>query len=98
MVESTFMHGWMVFLGSLAIIVIILTAFGIMLGILKAVDATKLVAAILGIIILLALAPGIIVSAWLAIPLWQRVALFVIGICIWQLRRPRRQTRKKERH
>lgn len=97
MVESTFMHGWIVFLGSLAVIVIILTAFGIMPGVLKAADAMKLVGAILGIVIVLTLAPGIIVSAWLAIPLWQRVALLAIGICIWQLRRPRRQTRKKER-
>jgi len=92
MIEPNLMHGWAVLLGSL-----VLLAFGIMLGMEKPADAMKHGGAVLGIIIILMLAPGIIVSAWLAIPLWQRAALLAIGTCIWLRRRPRRQSPKKDR-
>ena len=95
--ESNFMHGWAVLLGSLSLIALALMAFGIMLGMVKPADAVKHVGAILGIIIMLMLVSGIMLGAWLAILLWQRIALLAIGICIWQWRQPRRQARNKNR-
>jgi len=47
------------------------------------------------IVIVLMLTPGVLVSAWSGISLWQRIALAAIGFGVWQWRRPRRQTRKR---
>lgn len=84
--ESNFMQGWFALAGSVATIALILTAFGLMLGIVKPADALRRVGAIIGVVILLLLAPGILASLWSAIPLWQRIAIVVIGIGIlrWQ--------------
>jgi len=97
MIESALMHWWVAILGSLAMIAFVLLASGIMLGMTKPGDAVKHGGAILGIIIALMFAPCIILNAWLAVPLWQRIALLAIGICIWQWRRPRRQSPKRDR-
>lgn len=98
MSELNFMHGWVALTGSLATIALILMAFGLMLGIVKPADALKHVGAILGFVIVLMLIPGVLVSAWLGMSLWQRIALVAIVIGIWQWRRtrPRRQTRKRK--
>jgi hypothetical protein len=96
MSASNFMHGWVALTGSLATIALILTAFGIMLGIVKPADVLKHVGAILGIVIVLMLIPGVLVSAWLGMSLWQRIGLAAIGIGIWQWQRPRLQTRKRK--
>ena len=93
MSESNLMHGWVALLGSLAMVALILTAFGLMLGIVKPADVPKRIGAIVGIVIALMLAPGILGSLWSAIPLWKRMALVLIGIGIWQWRRPRRRTK-----
>ena len=97
MSESNLMHGWAVILGSLATIASVLIAFEIMLGMGKPSDAVKHIGAVFGIIVVLMLAPGIIVSAWLTIPLWQRIALIAIGICIWQWLRAGRRSPRKDR-
>jgi hypothetical protein len=94
---SNFMQGWLTLVGSLAIIALILTAFGIMLGIVKPVDSMKHIGAIGGIVIVLILVPGILVGVWSAMSLWQQIALLAIGVCVIQWIRPRRRTRKKER-
>jgi len=86
---------WVSLTQSLAIIAIILTAFGLMLGIVKPADALKHVGAILGIVVLLMLVPDALMSLWSAIPLWQWIGLAVIGIVILQWRRPRRQSGKR---
>jgi hypothetical protein len=91
---SNFMQGWVVLLGSLAIIALILTAFALMLGIVKPADALKHVGAILGIVIVLMLTTGILISVWSGMSLWQQIALAAIGICVLQVLRPRRQARK----
>ena len=96
MSASNFMHGWMTLIGSLATIALILTAFGLMLGIVKPADVLKHVGTILGIVIVLMLIPGILVSAWLGMSLWQQIALVAIGIGISVWLRPQRQTRKKK--
>jgi len=96
-IELSLMHGWTAILGSLAMIALILTACGIMLSFVKPADAAKHVGAVLGIVIVLALGPGIFVGAWSAILLWQKIALLAIAFVIWQWRRPRRQQRKNGR-
>ena len=86
---------WVSLTQSLAIIAVILTAFGLMLGIVKPADALKHVGAILGIIVLLMLVPDVLMNLWSAISLWQWIGLLAIGIGIWQWRRPRRHSGKR---
>jgi len=90
---SNFMQGWLTLTGSLATIALILTAIGIMLGIVKPADALRRVAAILGIVMLLLVLPAILLNIWSALSLWQWLALATIGIGVWQVRwwRKRRQ-------
>jgi len=92
---SHFMQGWATLLGSLAMIALILTSLGFMLRIVKPADAVRYVGDVLGIVILLTLAPGILVSAWSAIPAWQQIALVAVGIGVWQLMRRGRQPKKQ---
>jgi hypothetical protein len=98
MIGFNFTHGWAVILGSFAKIALVLTALGIMLYMVKQADAVKHFGAVLGIVAVVMLAPGIMLNAWLVIPSWQRIALLAIGICIWQWRRPRRKSPKRDRH
>jgi hypothetical protein len=73
--------------GLLAIIALVLTAFGCILGIVKPAAVPKRVAAIVGIVIEQMLAPCILAGVWSAIPLWQRLALAAIALGLWQWRR-----------
>jgi membrane-associated phospholipid phosphatase len=88
-----FMHGWISLLGLLTTIAIILTAFGLMLGIVKPADTIKRLGAIIGIVIALMLIPGILMGAWSSMSFWQQVGLVAIGITVWQWIRPRGRTR-----
>jgi len=83
-------------IGSLATIAIIVTALGLMLGVLKPADARKRIGAYLGIIVLLMLIPGALINLWSVMSVWERIALAAIGVAIWWWRRPRGQTRKKK--
>lgn len=94
---SNFMQGWMALAGSVAMIALVLTAFGLMLGITKPADALKRVAAILGVVMLLVVLPAVLVNIWSRMSLWQRLALAVITISFWRRPRPRRQTREGKR-
>ena len=96
MTESSFMHGWVVLLGSLAMIALVLTAFGIMLGTVKPADAVKHAGAFLGIVIVLMLIPGILVNAWSGMSLWQQIGLVSIGVGIVLWRRPRPRSRERQ--
>jgi hypothetical protein len=93
---SNFMLGWVALLGSLATIAIILTAFELMLGIVQPADAPWRIAAILGIVIVLTLIPGMLVSAWLGMSLWEQTAFVAIAIAVWQSLKSRRQARKRK--
>lgn len=77
---STFRLGWVTLAGSVATIALILTAFGLMLGIVKPPDALKRVAAILGIVMLLMVLPAVPVDHRSCMSLWQQIALVAIGI------------------
>jgi hypothetical protein len=94
---SNIIQGWLTLVGSLATIALILTAFGIMLGIVKPADVPKRIGVILVIVIGFMVVPGILANAWSAISIWQQIALLAIGICVFQLIRPRRQVRSRKR-
>ena len=47
MIESNFMQAWVTLAGSLTMIALLLTAFGLMLGIMKPADALRRVGAIM---------------------------------------------------
>ncbi len=95
MTASSFMHGWMTFIGSLTSIALILTAFGLLLGIVKPADALKHVGAILGIVIVLMLIPAVLANIWSGMSLWQRIALVAIVIGVWQWQQPPPESRKR---
>ncbi|MGA3080566.1 MAG: hypothetical protein ABSD44_04185 [Terracidiphilus sp.] len=97
MIGSNFMQGWITFVGALAIIALILTAFGIMLGIVKPADLLKYVGAILGVVVALMVLPGVLLSAWSGMALWRQIALIAIGVGAFRWMRPRRHSGNKKR-
>jgi Zn-dependent protease with chaperone function len=97
MTGSNLMQGCAALAGSLATIALILTAFGLMLGIVKPADVPKRIGVILSIVVTLMVIPGVLVSAWSGVSLWQQIALIAIGIGAFQWLRPRRQSRKRKK-
>jgi predicted small integral membrane protein len=91
---SHFMLAWVALTGALAMIALILTAFGLILGLMKPVDAARHVRAILGTVIVLMYIPSWMMSAWSGLSFWQRIGLVAMGIGVWQVTRPRRKARK----
>jgi hypothetical protein len=91
---SNFMQGRVALAGSLAMIALILTAFGLMLGIVKPADALRRFGAILGVVTLLTVLPAVFVNIWSGMALWQRLSLAAIGIGVCLLKR-RRESRKR---
>jgi len=69
------MQGWVGLVGSLVAVAIVLTAFGLKLGILKPTDAVKRVAGILGIVMLCMALPAAFMSIWSGMSVWQRLGL-----------------------
>jgi uncharacterized protein (DUF983 family) len=94
---SNFMQGWVALAGSVATIALILTAFGLMLGIVKPADAPKHIGTILVIVVGFMVVPGILVNTWSAMSLWHQIALIAIGVCVILWLRPRRQPRKRKK-
>lgn len=95
MYEADFVHGCMSILGSLALIAIIITALGTILGLVKPADALKYCGVIAGIVIVTNLIVSVLVGLWSSMSLWQRVILAVIVFSVWRLRQIMRQPRKK---
>jgi hypothetical protein len=91
---SNFMHWWINLVGSFATIALVLTAFGLMLQIMRPADALKRIGAILGTVITLIFAPCILVNDWLGMTLWEKIGLVAIGVVVWQWRKARRITRR----
>ena len=89
MTKSNLMHDWAALVASLAIIALILTALGFMLGIVKPADAAKHTGAILGIAIALIMSPVVIANPWLDIPLWHRIVIAILAVGAWQWRASR---------
>jgi Ca2+/Na+ antiporter len=91
---SNFMHGWVAIAGSLAIIALILTAFGLMLGIVKPADALRRVGAILGVVMLLMVLPAILVSIWSSMSLWQQIGIASLAIIFLSWGQARKTSRR----
>jgi predicted tellurium resistance membrane protein TerC len=94
---TTIGHAWVTLIQSFATVALILTAFGLMLGLVKPADALKYVGAILGIVTVLMLIPNVLMNLWSAIPLWQWICVAAVGIGIWQWRRPRPPNRQRRK-
>lgn len=92
--EFNLMHGWTHVVESIAVVGIVVASFGVMLGIVKPANTLKHVGTILGIVLLLLTLPTIVVSAWSAMSVWQKIGLAAPGIvaCLW--RHSRRKVRK----
>lgn len=93
--EADVIHGCISILGSLALIAIIMTALGTILGIVKPADALKYCGVIVGIVIVLILLVTVLIGLWTSMSLWQRIILALIGFSVWRLRTERRPPRKK---
>ncbi len=95
MYGADFIHGCMSILGSLAMIAIIMTALGTIVGFVKPADTLKYCGAIVGIMIVMILLVSVFVGLWSSMSLWQKAVVAVIAFSVWRLRRERRQPRKK---
>lgn len=84
--EANFIHGCMSILGSLAMIAIIVTALGTIVGFVKPADAVKHCGTILGIVIVFILLVSVLVGLWASMSVWQKIVMFAIGFGIWWLR------------
>jgi drug/metabolite transporter superfamily protein YnfA len=96
MYGTSVIHGWSEIVESLAVMAIIMTALGTMLGLLKPADALKYYGAIAGIAIVLVLLVSVLVGLWSSMSLWQKAIIALIGIAVLWLRRERRQPRKRK--
>lgn len=85
MYEPHLVNEWTGLVGSLVMLAIIVTAFGLMLGIVKLEDALKRIGAIAGIVIALMLIPAILISFWSGMSLGQRVGVAAVGFGVWLL-------------
>ena len=94
--ESIFMHGWASIIGSLATIAIIVTALGVLLGVLKPADALKHGGAFVGVAIVVVLIVTVLVGLWSSMSLWQRTVLAAFAFGAWRLRQERRQPRERK--
>jgi hypothetical protein len=92
------MNVWPGIVGSLAMIAIIVTAFGLTMGIVKLSDALNRTGAIVGIVIALTLIPAMLVACWTCMSLWQQIGVAALGFGGWHLVRPGRHAgRNKDR-
>jgi len=95
--EASFLNDIAKLVGSVAVIAIIVTAFGLMLGFLKPADAFKRIGVIAGTVIVLFELPQIVVRTWSAILWWQRLALIAVGLVILYAVASRREKRHRTR-
>jgi len=77
-------------------IALILTAFGVMLGMVKPADSVKRIGAIVGIVIVLLVVPSVILSAWSSMSIWQRLGASIFGMSVLLLIRPKGQQKKRK--
>ena len=86
------MQEWARLVESLATVGVIVTALCLMLGIVELGYVLKHIGAILGIAILLILVPIMMVSAWAAMSIWQKIGFAAICLAVLLFRRPRPHT------
>lgn len=88
--------GWLSILQLLAIVSIVVVAIGLMMGLVKPGDALKHICAILGMVIILMLLPGILIGTWSRLLLWQKLGLAAMVAVLWFSLRS--QKRPRDRH
>jgi len=91
MTESSITQFWVELLGSLAMLALVLTAFGLMIGLVKPSDIPRKPGALLAILIALMIIPGILISVWERMSLGQQIALAGIGGVILLVLIPKRR-------
>ena len=77
---GTILNGIAQILAVLATIAIIVTAFGLMLGIFKPADAFRRIGVILGTFIALLVLPQIVIGEWMALTIWHRIGIVALVI------------------
>lgn len=82
MIAGNFLNDVTAIIGMFATIAIIVTGFGLMLGMLKPADALKRIGAILGTVVALIVLTSILVNAWSQLPSWQQLSLIAIGLML----------------
>jgi len=97
MTTSSITHFWFALLGSVAMLAVVLTALGLMIGLVKPADIPRKLRTLLANLIALMIFPGILMSAWARLTLWQQIALAAIGVIILLILVPARKARNKQR-
>ena len=80
--ETRLLSAWHGFLGSTALIAIIVLGFCVMVRAVKSGDVPRHLGVVVGIVILLIMLPAIIVSLWNSMFFGQHVGSLMIGIAI----------------
>jgi hypothetical protein len=94
---SSITYFWLALLGSIPLLAIVLTALGLMLGLVKPADIPKKLGTILGILIALMILPSILASAWASMSLWHQIALAAVGVVILLVILPTTKTRGRRK-
>jgi uncharacterized protein (DUF983 family) len=68
---------------------VVLNAVGLMIGLVKLADIPKKLGTLLAILIALTILPGVLMSAWSRMSLWQQIAVLAIAVVILFVLRPR---------
>jgi hypothetical protein len=97
MTASSIPHFWVQLLGSLAMLAIILTAIGLMIGLVKLADLPRKLGTLLGILISLTILPGILIAAWARMSILQQIALAAIGVLILLVIIPTHRARHRQK-
>lgn len=82
MIIDRFFNSLMELLGSFLLVAIIVTAFGLILGMVKPTGACRRIGVIVGAVIALLVVLRIAASAWSAMTLWQQMAIAALGLLI----------------
>ncbi|MFP5206453.1 MAG: hypothetical protein ACLGSH_13940 [Acidobacteriota bacterium] len=94
MIAGSVLNSVTAIVGMSATIAIIVTALGLILGMLKLADALKRIGTILGTVIALIVLTNILVNTWSHISAWQQLSLIAIGLMLLL----RLGSRREKRH
>ncbi len=94
------LHLWDEMAASLAVIVIVMTAIGLMLRLVEPTHAFKRVGLVLGCLILLLILPPILVGIWRSLSIGQQLGTIILAIALGVISSravtPKARIRKRE--
>lgn len=94
------LHLWDEMATSLAVIVIVVTAMGLMLRLVELTEAFKRVGLVLGCLILLVILPPILVGIWHSLSIGQQLGTIILAVALGVIGsravRPKARTRTRE--